>query len=94
MMGLSLSHAFDESLKYVYAKWKVFSAYDRFFDHDIATFVRFDRKQLKDVKSCQLQIGLVNKLEYEALRKNLIKHDREYAKSKWLPSLATGNFSW
>ena len=78
MMGTSLSHAFDESLKYVYAKWNVFSSYDRFFEHDAATFVRFDRKQLRNVKSCQLQVGMVNKLQYDGLRTEMMQHDREY----------------
>ena len=94
MQGTSLSHAFDESLKYVYAKWGIFSAYQGFFEHDAATFVRFDTKELNKVKSCQLQFGMVNKLQYESLRPELDKHDREYQKKQWMSTMETGNFSW
>lgn len=78
MIGSSSAHKFDESLKYVYEKWALFRDYDKFFDHDISAFVRLDPKELRNVKSCQLQFGLVSKLQYEALRQDLAKYDREY----------------
>lgn len=95
MMGSSSAHDFDESLKWLYDRWRIFDRYDDFFDHEVAVFFRFDTKQLRDVKSCQLQVGVVNNIEYDVLRPELIKHDRYYQRrDKGLTTLRSGNWSW
>jgi hypothetical protein len=69
MVGNSLSHKFDESLKFLYAQYQIFTTgADHFFDHSVAVFVRFtNAAQLRLLKACQLQVGVSNRMQYEAL---------------------------
>merc|ERR1719191_1537974 len=94
MMGVSLAHAFNEPLKFLYAKSKIFRSFDALFPHQVVSFVRFDTKQLQKLKSCQLQVGVVNRKEFEVLRPYLTKHNRVYQSEEFLTSLTTSNFTW
>ncbi|CAD7968173.1 unnamed protein product [Amoebophrya sp. A120] len=97
MAVTSDTHNYDESLRYAYSDLGLLPSVKTFFDHDVAAFVRFDRKQLRNVKSCQFQAGVVAKYQYEALRPSLLKHSREYQKTtsgKAMDTLASSNFSW
>ena len=94
LRGSSDTHEFDESMKYIYQSWGVFDSYKGFFDHTAVAFFRVDTKQTQNVKSCQLQVGLVNRLEYEGVRSVLSKHNREYQTASNLPSLSTNNWTW
>lgn len=99
MAVTSDTHNFDESLRYAYSNVGLLESYNQFFDHKAVAFIRFDRKQLRDLKSCQLQFGIVNRYQYEALRPDLMKGEGATArlyqnKSIGLSTLASGNFSW
>jgi hypothetical protein len=89
MIGNSLSHKFDESLKYLYAQYQIFATgADDFFDHSVAAFVRFSNKaQLQLLKSCQLQLGVANRMQFDALSPYLPKYDREYQRQEFFTSL-------
>jgi hypothetical protein len=89
LIGNSLSHKFDESLKYLYAQYQVFTTgADDFFDHNLAVFIRFTNSaQLKLLKSCQLQFGVSSRMQYEAMAPVLPKYDREYQRPEWFPTL-------
>eukprot|EP00392_Amoebophrya_sp_AT5.2_P013972 g14105.t1 len=90
----SSTHSFDESVRYAHNELGVFKSYEFFFDHDAQAFIRFDRKQLSRIKNCQLQLGLVNRYQYEALRPFLLKFNREYQKTDMLTTLKTSNWTW
>ncbi|CAD7969536.1 unnamed protein product [Amoebophrya sp. A120] len=94
MAVTSSTHNFDESLRYAYSDLGLMGASDEFFDHDVVAFVRFDPKQLRNVKSCQVQVGLVSRYQYDALRPYLLKYDREYQRKTMMDTMVTGNWSW
>jgi hypothetical protein len=94
LVGTSMTHKFDESLKYIYQAYNAFGSTGQFFDHNFYAFARFDRKQLRYLKSCQMQVGVVNRLEYDALRPELRKYDRMYQGSDYLKTLSYDDWSW
>ena len=55
MQAISIAHAFDESLKYIYTTNGIFADYDRFYPHEVHVFMRYNPAQLRSVKACQLQ---------------------------------------
>eukprot|EP00397_Hematodinium_sp_SG-2012_P000345 GEMP01000345.1.p1 GENE.GEMP01000345.1~~GEMP01000345.1.p1 ORF type:complete len:2348 (+),score=515.02 GEMP01000345.1:124-7044(+) len=95
MLGVSLSQAFPtDSLKYMYARWNMFADNEDFFEHDAYVFFRVDPEQMRLIKSCQLQVGLVNALEFKTFQPYLKMHDREMQKNDYLTSIRSTTKSW
>lgn len=96
MAVTSDTHNYDESLRYAYSDLGLLPQVKTFFDHDVAAFFRFDRKQLRNVKSCQFQAGVVSRYQYESLRPSLMKYSREYQKTTTgaMSTMRSSNFSW
>jgi hypothetical protein len=96
MKGASMTHAFDETLKFVYARNDIFGSYKGFFDHEVHVFARYDPSQMNFVKSCSFQIGMMNAGERQGFSQNnsLRKYNRHYMKKQYLSSLTTTNRTW
>jgi hypothetical protein len=96
MKGASMTHAFDETLKFVYARNDIFGSYQGFFDHEVHVFARYDPSQMNFVKSCSFQLGMMNKGEREGFNQNnsLRKFNRHYHKKSYLKSLTTRPNTW
>ncbi|CAD7934208.1 unnamed protein product [Amoebophrya sp. A25] len=94
MSVTSSTHNFDESLRYAYSDLGLMGDADEFFDHDAVAFVRFDTKQMRNIKSCQVQVGLVSRYQYDALRPFLLKFNREYQRKNMMDTMVTDNWSW
>ncbi|CEM30546.1 unnamed protein product [Vitrella brassicaformis CCMP3155] len=94
MMASSASHQFDETLKHFYAENDRFSEFEEdMFDHNVVAFFRFDKTQLRELKPCQLQVGLVNTAEFKILEDAMIA-DRIYQSPNYTQTLATDSFTW
>ncbi|CEM02545.1 unnamed protein product [Vitrella brassicaformis CCMP3155] len=94
MQGAGIAHSFQESLKFFYARNNILTDNTKtYFDHDLYTFVRFDSKQLRMAKSCQVQLSVANAIQFRVLEEAL-KGNREYFNEEYLSSFATSNVSW
>jgi len=91
MQGATASHLFDDTMMYWYLKRNVFQSLADFFEHKVALYMRFDRDQLRQLKSCQLQVGLVNEAMFN-LVKDDIKEDRRLFAA--FPFLKSNPFCW
>jgi hypothetical protein len=83
------AHRFtSETLKARYQELGIFEAGEPFYPHSSYLFARFQPEQLKNLKSCQLQVFMANAAEF-----NPLVPDWKYN----LPmptSLATSQFTW
>ncbi|CAE7448576.1 unnamed protein product [Symbiodinium natans] len=91
MQGATASHLFDDTMMYWYLKRNVFQSLSDFFEHKVALYMRFDRDQLRQLKSCQLQVGLINEAAFN-LVKDAVKEDRRLFAS--FPFMKSNPFCW
>ena len=91
MQGSTASHMFDDTMMYWYLKRNIFQSLTDFFEHKVALFLRFDRDQLRQLKTCQLQVGLINQALFNLVKDN-VKEDRRLFAS--FPFLKSNPFCW
>ncbi|CAJ1370768.1 unnamed protein product [Effrenium voratum] len=91
MQGSTSSHFFDDTMMYWYLKRNVFQSLTDFFEHKVALYLRFDRDQLRQLKSCQLQVGLLNQALFNLVKDN-VKQDRRLFGA--FPFFKSNPFCW
>eukprot|EP00435_Cladocopium_sp_Y103_P040387 s929_g11.t1 len=91
MQGSTASHMFDDTMMYWYLKRNIFQSLTDFFEHKVALFLRFDRDQLRQLKTCQLQVGLINQALFNLVKDN-VKEDRRLFGS--FPFFKSNPFCW
>jgi len=91
MGGASSSHMFPDTMMYWYAKRSIFTKDKTFFDHKVGLYVRFNPDQLSKLKSCQLQVGLINDAAFRLIAKP-VKEDRRLFDK--FPYILSKSFCW
>ncbi|CAL1154731.1 unnamed protein product, partial [Cladocopium goreaui] len=91
MQGSTASHMFDDTMMYWYLKRNIFQSLTDFFEHKVALFLRFDRDQLRQLKTCQFQVGLINQALFNLVKDN-VKEDRRLFGS--FPFFKSNPFCW
>lgn len=83
------AHRFtSETLKARYQELGIFEAGQPFAPHSAHLFARFDPNQLKNLKSCQLQVFMANAADFYPQLPTWVDSPPD------LPSLATSDYTW
>src|SRR5690606_38570458 len=87
------THSFNsETLKYLYSIYGVTDTPTILYPHDAVLYLRFPESQLQQLKSCQLQVVLVNEKEFSVLKNaSLLQHPSLINR---LTSLTTAQQTW